>query len=215
MTLAPAEPDHATDEVPPTTEPGPSTTSSAPSHLEPVPSHLEPASSTPRDEREVRYFVEGMARLFADWGFPRMAGRVLMMLTVADERTLSAGELATRLAVSPAAISGAVRYLIQIGMVVREPVAGSRRDHYRLVHDTWHEATVTKLTVFQAVAVLADEGVRALGGPGTAAGARVAEMRDYYLFVQRELPALLARWTALKEGRTETGTTDADIATAR
>lgn len=150
-----------------------------------------------RDEEGVRRFVEQMAMLFADWGFPRMAARVLMVLTAADEPILSAGALAERLGVSPAAISGAVRYLIQIGMVVREPTPGSRQTHYRLADSAWYEASVTKMTIFKGVADLAAEGAAALA-PGSPAGARVAEMRDYFQFVQRELPGVLDMWLAAK-----------------
>jgi DNA-binding transcriptional regulator GbsR (MarR family) len=151
-----------------------------------------------RDEEAVRHFVEHMAMLFADWGFPRMAARVLMVMTAADEPALTAGELAERLGVSPAAISGAVRYLVQIGMAVREPVPGSRRDRYRLTDHTWYEATLTKLTIFRTVADLAVEGAKALGGSASPSGARVTEMRDYFLFVEQELPTVLEKWEATK-----------------
>ena len=70
--------------------------------------------SEARDEEQVRSFVEQMAMFLTDWGFPRMPARVLMGLMAADEERLTAGELAKRLAVSPAAISGAVRYLQQL-----------------------------------------------------------------------------------------------------
>lgn len=43
-------------------------------------------------------------------------------------------ELATLLKVSPAAISGTVRYLSQVNLLSRESELGSRRDLYR-VHD--------------------------------------------------------------------------------
>jgi predicted transcriptional regulator len=150
-----------------------------------------------RDEEGVRRFIEHMAMLFADWGFPRMAARVLMVLTAADEPTLSAGELAERLGVSPAAISGAVRYLIQIGMAAREPTPGSRRDRYRLCDGAWYEASLTKMTIFKTVAELAEEGAGALD-PASPAGARVAQMRDYFAFVEQELPGVLEKWTATK-----------------
>jgi predicted transcriptional regulator len=151
-----------------------------------------------RDEEAVRRFVEHMSMLLAGWGFPRMAARVLMVMTAADEPQLTAGDLAERLGVSPAAISGAIRYLIQIGMAVREPVPGSRRDRYRLAADTWYEVTLTKLTMFGTVAELAAGGAQALGGPTSPSGVRVTEMRDYFLFVQKELPALLDKWLTTK-----------------
>jgi DNA-binding transcriptional regulator GbsR (MarR family) len=153
-----------------------------------------------RDEDGARRFVEHMARTFADWGFPRMAARVLMAMTCADEETLTAAELGERIGVSPAAISGAVRYLMQLGMVVREPVPSSRRDRYRLMDDFWFEASLTKMTMFKTVADIAADGAKALGAdsPG---GARVTRMRDYFLFVQEELPSLLDKWQASKQHR--------------
>ncbi|MFC7757661.1 GbsR/MarR family transcriptional regulator [Catellatospora bangladeshensis] len=75
----------------------------------------------PRDEDAVRRSVEHMAMMLADMGFPRMPSRVLMTMMSAEETSLTAGDLADRLSVSPAAISGAVRYLMQMGFVVREP----------------------------------------------------------------------------------------------
>lgn len=146
----------------------------------------------------MRTFVEQMARILADWGLPRMAGRVLFVMMGAEERALTAGELAERLGASPAAISGALRYLIQIGMVVREPVPGSRRDRYRLVDDSWYEVTLAKMTLIKTLADHAAQGVVAAGGPDTHAGARLAGMRDFYVFVQETLPDLMAAWSERK-----------------
>jgi len=156
------------------------------------------ARAARRDEAAIRTFVEHMARMLADWGFPRMAGRVLFVMMSADEKALTAGELADRLGVSPAAISGAVRYLTQINMVAREPVPGSRRDRYRLVDDSFYEVTLAKMTLIKTIADAADEAVAATGGPGTPAGARLANMRDFYVFVQEALPDLLDRWAERK-----------------
>jgi predicted transcriptional regulator len=156
------------------------------------------ARAPTRDEEAMRTFVEQMARMLADWGFPRMAGRVLFVMMGADEPALTAGELAERLGVSPAAISGAVRYLIHINMVAREPVPGSRRDRYRLVDDSFYEVTIAKMTLIKTLADVADAGVAAAGGPKTPAGARLANMRDFYVFTQESLPSILDEWAERK-----------------
>lgn len=153
---------------------------------------------TERDETAVRRFVEHMAMAWADYGFPRMPARVLITMMAADEPALTAAELSERLGVSPAAISGAVRYLMQIGMLAREPAPGSRRDRYRLPDDTWYEATATKGGFFKQNIDLAAEGVTASGGPDTPAGKRLADMRDYFTFIQNELMSLAERWRASK-----------------
>ncbi|WNM41650.1 MarR family transcriptional regulator [Micromonospora halotolerans] len=157
----------------------------------------ETMSMTPPrpDEEEVHRFVERMAMAFADVGFPRMAGRVLFTVMSADE-PLTAGEIAERLGVSAAAVSGAVRYLTQFAMLVREPVKGSRRDRYRMPANPWYEATITKTGLYKNFIDIAKGGMDALGGRDTPAGERVAEMRDFFLFVQEEIDALGERWRA-------------------
>ncbi|MEU4226506.1 MULTISPECIES: MarR family transcriptional regulator [unclassified Nonomuraea] len=147
-----------------------------------------------RDEEAVRHAVERMARIFSDWGLPPMAARVLFTMMAAEERTLTAAELGERLGVSPAAISGAVRLLTQMHLVVREPVPGSRRDVYRLPDDAWYELTLAKMPIFRQITDEASAAVEAVGGDDTTAGANLARMRDYFAFVERGLPRLLAEW---------------------
>jgi hypothetical protein len=131
---------------------------------------------------------------FADYGFPRMPARVLVGLMAAEEDSLTAGELGERLEVSPAAISGAVRYLIRIGMLQRVATQGSRRDRYRLPDDPWYEVASQERGYLGKLAEIAGGGAEALGD-GVAA-ARVARMRDFFLFMQGEMGGLLDRWRA-------------------
>ena len=155
-------------------------------------------SADGRDEAAVRQFIEHIAMTFAGLGFPRMAARVLFVIMCAEEDALTAAEIAERLEISPAAVSGAVRYLIQIQMLRREPVPGSRRDRYRLPGDTWYEVSAVKGTAYKIFSEIAAEGVDALGGTSTGPGARVAQMRDYFEFIHDEMPSLLDRWEAIK-----------------
>ncbi|MEU4397862.1 GbsR/MarR family transcriptional regulator [Micromonospora orduensis] len=141
----------------------------------------------------VHLFVERMALTFAEVGFPRMAARVLFTVMSADD-PLTAAEIGERLGVSAAAVSGAVRYLTQFGMLIREPVPRSRRDRYRMPDNPWYEATITKTGLYKTFIDVADGGVAALNGPDTPAGERVAEMRDFFVFVQEEIDSLGERW---------------------
>lgn len=147
-----------------------------------------------RDEEAVRQFVERMSRQLSDWGFPPMAARVLFAVMTAEEDSLSALDLAERLDVSSGAVSGAVRYLTDSGLLRREPVPGSRRDLYRLANETWWEASLTKMNRLKTIADAADEGVSALGGPDTRSGRAIAEMRDFFIFCHDEVPLLMEKW---------------------
>src|SRR5262245_11520393 len=144
-----------------------------------------------RDEDAVRRFVEHFAVTLSDLGFPRMPARVLALLTVADEPGLTAGQIGERLGVSPAAVSGAVRYLMHLEFGVREPVPGSRSDHYRLPTDPWFTAGMVRGGIYKRFADIIQEGVDAVGDTSSPAGARLAEIHEFYLFIQEGMLELL------------------------
>src|SRR6266849_9899017 len=84
-------------------------------------------------------YIERFAAVLVAAGFPPMPARVFVALLITDSGRLTAADLAGTLRISPAAVSGAVRYLIQLGLVHKERVPGSRRDYYRMPDDVWHD----------------------------------------------------------------------------
>ena len=132
-------------------------------------------------------------------GIPAMPARVFAALLVADSGRLTAAELAGILRVSPAAVSGGVRYLIQVGLVHKERVPGSRRDYYRMPDDVWSDMFRLRDQVMQRWAALVREGIELLG-PDTPAGARLAGHATFFEFVSRELPEVLKRWDEYRAG---------------
>src|SRR5438046_2363066 len=84
-------------------------------------------------------YIERFAAVLVSAGFPPMPARVFVALLVTDSGRLSAAELAAMLRISPAAVSGAVRYLIQLGLVHKERVPDSRRDYYRMPGTMWDD----------------------------------------------------------------------------
>jgi len=159
------------------------------------PFHL---SSSHRDAQAVNQFVERFASALVDAGVPRMPALVFVALLATDSGRLTADELAVQLQVSRAAISGAVRYLTHVGMLHRERQPGSRREQYVLQDDTWYELVARREQLMDRWIISARAGVEALGA-ATPAGARLAESLAFFEFVRAEMPALLARWRALRE----------------
>jgi DNA-binding transcriptional ArsR family regulator len=150
-------------------------------------------NDTERDDEAVSRFVGRFAMTLEESGVPRMPSRVFVTLLATDSGALTAAELAERLQVSPAAISGAVRYLIQVDLITRERDPGSRRDRYRVFDDAWYEATVRRERLLLRWEDSAREGVAALG-PSTPAGARMVETVAFFQFLRREMAALQERW---------------------
>jgi DNA-binding transcriptional ArsR family regulator len=149
--------------------------------------------NTTHDKAAVARFVERFAAILEESGVPRMPARVFVALLSTDSGSLTAAQLAERLQASPAAISGAVRYLTQVSLIGREREPGSRRDRYRVWDDAWYEATLRREHLLARWEESAREGIDVLGA-GTAAGERMAESRAFFAFLRREMPALLERW---------------------
>ena len=148
-----------------------------------------------RDHEAVRRFVERFALNLTEAGMPRMPARVFAAVLVTEDGRRTAAELAGQLGVSPAAISGAVRYLTQLRLVSREREPGERVDHYRVSSDTWYEAIARRDEMVARWLQDLAEGVKAVG-PGTAAGARMEETRAFFEYLLQEVPRLLERWRA-------------------
>jgi DNA-binding transcriptional regulator GbsR (MarR family) len=144
-------------------------------------------------------YIERFASVLVAAGIPPMPARIFVALLVSDARRLTAAELSAVLQISPAAVSGGVRYLIQLGLVHKERVPGSRRDYYRMPDDVWSDMFRMQDQVLQRWAALVREGIE-LVGPGTPAGARLAEHATFFDFVSGELPGVLKRWDAYRAG---------------
>ncbi|MET9218706.1 GbsR/MarR family transcriptional regulator [Streptomyces sp. NPDC088197] len=150
----------------------------------------------PRDEErpaEVLTFIERFAAEMVEAGMQRMAARVFSALLVSENGALSSAELSERLQVSPAAVSGAVRYLAQVGMVHRERDPGSRRELYRVHHDQWYETFTSRSGVLARWENTLRTGIDTVGEE-TDAGQRLAETAAFFDFLQRELGAMMDRW---------------------
>jgi DNA-binding transcriptional regulator GbsR (MarR family) len=155
--------------------------------------HRSDQEDEPRDEDAVAHFVERFADLLVEAGMPRMPSRIFVRLLVTESGSLSAAELAEYLQISPAGVSGGVRYLMQTDLVKRERPPGSRRDVYRVGQHPWHEALTQRDQLMLRWADSLRSGVDVLGRR-SAAGERVRESVEFFEFVAAELPVLMERW---------------------
>ncbi|WP_028807943.1 GbsR/MarR family transcriptional regulator [Streptomyces canus] len=146
-----------------------------------------------RDPDAVSKFVEGFAAQLVEAGMQRMPARVFAALLSSDEGSMTSAELGEQLRISPAAVSGAVRYLAQTHMVSREREPGSRRERYRVHGDQWYEALTNREAVIKRWEGALREGVSSLGAE-TPAGRRMAETLAFFEFVESEVAAMMERW---------------------
>ena len=155
----------------------------------------KPPGPTARDDVAAARFVERFAAALADAGMPRMPARVFATLISTDDGARTAAELSEQLHVSPAAVSGAVRYLVHVGMAARDREPGERHDTYRLYSDMWYEMFAQREHLYLSWIESLRLGVEAVGA-STPAGRRLDESMRFMDFLRTEMPALIERWHA-------------------
>ena len=151
-----------------------------------------------RDERAVSAYVERFGNTLTEAGMPRLAARVFAQLLADDDGRMTAAELTAALEVSPAAISGAVRYLTQVSMIGKERERGSRRDVYVVHTDAWHEAIMRRDHLMGQLASGMQLGVDAVGGMQTASGQRLRLSIEFLDFVATSMAEMSAEWERRK-----------------
>ncbi|MFH9005324.1 GbsR/MarR family transcriptional regulator [Streptomyces afghaniensis] len=151
-----------------------------------------------RDAEAVSRFVESFAAQLVEAGMARMPARVFAALLSSDEGSMTSAELGEQLRISPAAVSGAVRYLAQTHMVSREREPGSRRERYRVHGNQWYEALTNREAVIKRWEGALREGVTSLGAD-TPAGRRMAETLAFFEFIEAEIVEMMERWRVHRE----------------
>lgn len=135
--------------------------------------------------RAVARYVERVASELTEMGMPRMVARVFACLLVDDAGALTAAEVGERLHVSPAAVSGAVRYLAAVGLITREREPGSRRERYRMESDRWYQIFAQREQIIRRLEQTLDSGIGILGAD-TPAGRRIEETTEFFAFLREE-----------------------------
>lgn len=147
--------------------------------------------------------VERLGRVLEDSGIPRMPARVFAYILAEDRDRYTAAELADGLQVSPAAISGAVRYLTQTRLVVKERRPSGRGDLYRIVDgDVWGTIITARLPLMDHYVESLEQAADLLE-PGSAGRTRIEETRDYFAFAREGMVDLAERWARYRTGRTQ------------
>jgi DNA-binding transcriptional regulator GbsR (MarR family) len=145
-------------------------------------------------------FIERASSELAAQGFPRMPARVLMALTATEDGKATSEELASRLKASPAAISGAVRYLGVVGFVRNTTIPGTRRHVYSLGDTPWFASSFTRGEIYAQIENAMRSPIEGMPR-GSGAVARIEEVADFFAFMRRRLPSLLAEWDAERARR--------------
>ncbi|MFC1981096.1 GbsR/MarR family transcriptional regulator [Chloroflexota bacterium] len=147
-----------------------------------------------------KQFVEEVGLLFEQTGMPRMAGRILGWLLISDSPHQTTGNLVEALMASKGSISTMTRLLIRIGLIERVSLPGVRHDYFHIKPDASHQLLKDSLDQTTAFRQLMERGLGLTEGKVHANRQWLEEMRNMYIFFEREFPALLERWEQERKG---------------
>ena len=154
----------------------------------------DPSRDSPaRDDERISAWIEEFASFMVLSGIPRMPARVLVCLMAEDSGALTSAELSQRLKISPAAVSGAIRYLATVHMVHRTHQPGSRREVYQVGQDVIYQAAVGQMPTMMRWEGMLNKGVQTIGAD-TEAARRLADSADFIQFMTGEFEGLMERW---------------------
>lgn len=140
--------------------------------------------------------AEEMGLYYERSGGPRMAGRLVGWLMVSDEPHFTASDLADVLQASKGSISTTTRLLETGGMLERFTMPGDRKVYFRLKPSWWIALFERRATTLAQTRLMVERWIERLDGTSPGLVARLNEMRDFYEYLEREMPQLLARWRA-------------------
>ncbi|MEA4945288.1 MAG: hypothetical protein VB080_12730 [Propionicimonas sp.] len=147
----------------------------------------------PLPDEAARHYADQLAAHLDAAGFPRMPARTLTALLTSPTGELTAEQLSHVLDVSPAAVSGAIRYLQSVQVIRAGSLPGTRRRRYNLTPN-WYTVTLTRMSMYSQLSEVTRHRPPSVG-PDTPAGQRVQEMADFYAFLNRKFPEILHEWT--------------------
>jgi hypothetical protein len=148
-----------------------------------------------------RQFAEELGIVGEQLGMPRMVARLLGWLLICDPPQQSSAELARALGVSRASISIATRLLEAPGWIRRTAVPGARGHSFEVVPGAYAEMPAAEM--FGKLRRAIERGLAALDEPDGPRAARLREAHDFYAYVEREVPLVVARYKEHRRGGKE------------
>jgi DNA-binding IclR family transcriptional regulator len=138
-------------------------------------------------------FVEDCGLFFERLGLPRIGGRILALLMIADE-PMSLEELSTQLKVSKASVSTNTRRFEALGLLDVVTRLGDRRTYFQWSPRAWERRFELGLKVSAALAHFADSGLRCLHPSDHVARARLEEAGEFATYMNEQVQRVRAGW---------------------
>jgi DNA-binding transcriptional regulator GbsR (MarR family) len=146
------------------------------------------------NDSEERRFAEDAAVVLADMGLPPSYGKMLGWLLICDPPEHTVTQVAEALGLSKGSVSTGFKLLESGGLIRRVAAPGRRGTYYEMTPDAIIQAAASnKHRLFRE---LMERGLAVLSDPEAPRGDRLRVTRDFYAYIERQLPQLIAEFQA-------------------
>jgi DNA-binding MarR family transcriptional regulator len=139
-----------------------------------------------------RQYAEDAALILESMGMTRASGKLLAWLLVCEPPQQSSAELSGALDLSAGSVSTGTRILENAKLIRRVAVPGKRGKVYEMTEDAM--ARAARDDRVRIMRELLDRGLDVVGGERAPRAGRLRRTRDFYAFLEREIPALIERF---------------------
>lgn len=148
-----------------------------------------------------RRYAEEAGVVLAGMGMPQAYGKLLGWLLICTPAAQSGAELVAALGLSKGSVSAGLRALQSGGLIRRVAMPGRRGSFFEMTPDAMMRAAGSeKFTQFR---VLMEHGLEVLGGETAPGAERLRTTRDFYAFIETEMPKLIRRFQDEQRGRSD------------
>lgn len=147
----------------------------------------------PEEVSSERRYVEEFGAALTGMGLPPAYAKVLGWLLICDPPGQSVSEIAQATGVSMGSVSTGARLLENAGLLRRVAMPGRRGRFYEMAPDSFLRV-VEQGSSFAQMRVLLDRGLAVLGDQPGGRTERLRQTRDFYAFIEEQLPALVRRF---------------------
>ena len=138
-----------------------------------------------------KHFIEDISLYLEQMGVPRMAGRILGVLLIANPPEQSITDLVQILQASKSAVSTSTRLLSEMGLIERAPSALPRQIAFRFKPGGWLAFVRMQLKLMASLHQVAEQGLEMLKGEPPELRERLQEAHNLFSRIEEEMPALL------------------------
>jgi DNA-binding transcriptional regulator GbsR (MarR family) len=138
-----------------------------------------------------RHFIEDLGLFFEQMGMPRMAGKIIGALLIADPPSQSLTDLSAKLKASKGSISLMTRMLIEQGLIERVATPLPRQTCYRFRPGGWINYMHGWLGLMSELHSITERGLILMEDKSDETKERLLEAHDLFSSMENQIPAVL------------------------